>query len=118
VHGDGWSLCRSQATFKRGFGNTKEKIRTQAMKKLLLGALLIASVATPALAQSFNPEFGTANVSNTPLAERSNGNGATYGAYAYQPAGSESYASIPHARRWNSPHREQFQDAPFQDENY
>jgi hypothetical protein len=88
------------------------------MKKLLLGALLIASVATPALAQSFDPDFGTGNVENTPLAERSNGNGSAYGAYAYEPAPSQYHASAPHARRWNSPTREQYQNAPYQDENY
>jgi hypothetical protein len=89
------------------------------MKKLLLGAALVATLATPAFAQSFTPEFGTANVANTPLAERSNGNAAAYGAYAYEPDPSQYYTFAPrHHRRWNSPTKEQYQTAPFQDENY
>jgi len=88
------------------------------MKKLLLGALLIASVATPALAQSFNPEFGSANVGAGPLAARSNG-GFADGAYAYAPAQSHRVVMGGQpAHRWASPTKEQFQTAPFQDENY
>lgn len=37
------------------------------MKKLLLTAALVAAVATPALAQSFDPDYGTGNV-DAPLA--------------------------------------------------
>lgn len=88
------------------------------MKKLLLGAVLVATLATPAFAQSFYSDFGTGNVLNTPQAERSNGRGG-YGAYAYEPAPSNYYAFAPrHHRRWNSPTKEQYQTAPYQDENY
>jgi hypothetical protein len=102
---------------EKATGNNEQNIRTQAMKKLLLGALLIASVATPALAQSFTPEFGSANVLNMPQAERTDGH-AGYGAYAYEPAPSQYYSAPRHHRRWNSPTKEQFQTAPYQDENY
>jgi hypothetical protein len=37
------------------------------MKTLLIGAALVAMLATPALAQSFDPDLGTGNV-NPPLA--------------------------------------------------
>ena len=37
------------------------------MKTLLIGVALIAMLATPALAQSFDPDLGTGNV-NPPLA--------------------------------------------------
>jgi hypothetical protein len=104
---------------EKATGNTEGNIRTQAMKKLLLGALLIASVSAPALAQSFTPEFGSANVANTPLAERTNGSPAAYGAYAAEPAPSQYYVfGGHHDRRWNSPTKEQYQTAPYQDENY
>ena len=87
------------------------------MKKLLLSAAFVAMIATPALAQSFNPDFGTGNVENVPQAERTDGSGG-YGAYASVPAPSQYYASRPHVRRWNSPTKEQYQTAPYQDENY
>jgi hypothetical protein len=37
------------------------------MKTLLIGAALVATLATPALAQSFDPDLGAGNV-NPPLA--------------------------------------------------
>jgi hypothetical protein len=37
------------------------------MKTLLIGVALVAMLATPALAQSFDPDLGTGNV-NPPLA--------------------------------------------------
>ena len=80
------------------------------MRKLLLSAILIASIATPALAQSYNPEFGTGNVENAPLAERSN-DGAN-SAYAHEPAQSQSNASPRHTRRRSSATKKQYQIAP------
>jgi hypothetical protein len=47
------------------------------MKKLLISAVFVTMLASPALAQSYNPEFGDANVLNEPQAEH---------------MGSESYA--------------------------
>jgi len=47
------------------------------MKKLLISAAFLAMLASPALAQSYTPEFGGANVLNVPRAEHN---------------GSESYA--------------------------
>jgi hypothetical protein len=85
------------------------------MKKLLLSAVFVASIATPAFAQSFYSDFGTGNVLNVPQAERS---GAGYGAYASEPAPSNYYAFAPRQHRWNSPAKEQYQTAPGQDENY
>jgi opacity protein-like surface antigen len=86
------------------------------VKKFLLSAVLAASIATPALAQSYNPEFGTGNVRDMPQAERSNGDANS--AYAHEPAPVQSSASPRHVQRWNSPTREQYQTAPNQDENY
>ena len=80
------------------------------MRKLLLGAVLIASIATPALAQSYNPEFGTGNVENMPLAEHSN-DGAN-SAYAHEPAQTQSNASPRHIRRRSSATKKHYQIAP------
>jgi hypothetical protein len=54
------------------------------MKKLLLSAVFVASIAAPALAQSFTPEFGSGNDRNVPQADRSTGGANS--AYAYTPA--------------------------------
>ena len=43
------------------------------MKKLLISAAFAAMIATPALAQSYTPEFGDANVMNAPQAEHMGG---------------------------------------------
>jgi hypothetical protein len=43
------------------------------MKKLLISAAFVTMLASPALAQSYTPEFGGANVVNTPQAERMGG---------------------------------------------
>lgn len=52
------------------------------MKKLLLSAAFAAVLATPAFAQSYNPDFGTGNV-NPPVASlHSNEAGS---AFAYEP---------------------------------
>jgi hypothetical protein len=67
------------------------------MKKLLIGAAFIAMFATPALAQSFDPDMGTGNV-NPPT-------NSLYGAQRYDSGGLTSqgarsresgpYASVP-----------------------
>jgi hypothetical protein len=71
------------------------------MKKLLLGAAFVAMLATPALAQSFDPDFGSGNI-NPPYhsiyggqsydSQGLTGQGRHWGgrgAYAYEPRGSE-----------------------------
>jgi hypothetical protein len=54
------------------------------MKKLLISAAFAAMIATPALAQSYTPEFGGANVENTPRAERLGGDSYAR-AFAFAP---------------------------------
>lgn len=54
------------------------------MKKLLMGAAFVALLASPAFAQSYDPDYGTGNVLNVPAAEAAGGNG--FGSYAYAPA--------------------------------
>ncbi|HEY2756240.1 MAG TPA: hypothetical protein VGJ01_10930 [Pseudolabrys sp.] len=49
------------------------------MKKLLIGTAFLAMLATPALAQSFDPDFGTGNV-NPPAA-------SLYGGQSYDSQG-------------------------------
>ena len=79
------------------------------MKKLLIGTAFVAMFATPAFAQSFDPDFGTGNT-NPPLAsiyggQRYDSHGLTAqgprsgnGAYAYVPVGpADGYWG------WNSP---------------
>jgi hypothetical protein len=76
------------------------------MKKLLIGAAFVAMLATPALAQSFNPDYGTGNVNpavnslyggqrydSQGLAEQGTRSGGG-GPYAYAPGGSsrQSYS--------------------------
>lgn len=52
------------------------------MKKLLLSAAFAAALATPAFAQSYDPDFGSGNV-NPPVASlRAND---PNGAFAYEP---------------------------------
>jgi hypothetical protein len=82
-----------------------------------LSVVLIASIATPALAQSYNPEFGTGNVSDMPQAVRSN-NGDANSAYAHEPSPMQSHASPRQTDRWNSATMEQYQTPPNHDENY
>jgi hypothetical protein len=63
------------------------------MKKLLLSAVFVASIAAPALAQSFTPEFGSGNDRNVPQADRSTGGAnSAYAAYAYKPAPTRYHA--------------------------
>jgi hypothetical protein len=80
------------------------------MKKILIGTAFVAMLATPALAQSFDPDFGTGNVnpalhslyggqrydSEGITAPRSHSRGAG-GPYAYAPDGSAN------SLQWGSP---------------
>jgi hypothetical protein len=61
------------------------------MKKLLISAAFVTMLASPALAQSYNPEFGDGNVLNTPRAESMGGD-----SYAR----SFGYAPREQARHW------------------
>ncbi|HEX3442230.1 MAG TPA: hypothetical protein VHT93_17965 [Pseudolabrys sp.] len=79
------------------------------MKKLLIGTAFVAMLATPALAQSFDPDSGTGNVNpavnslyggqrydSEGLAEQGSlSRGA--GPYAYAPGGSAA------SQQWGSP---------------
>jgi len=51
------------------------------MKKIILSAAFAMLFASPALAQSYNPDFGTGNVINLPALEQGYGE-----PYAYEPA--------------------------------
>lgn len=62
------------------------------MKKLLLSAAVAAVLATPAFAQSYDPDFGTGNV-NPPVASEQGQFGGS--SYAYAPRTTRSM----HARR-------------------
>ena len=64
------------------------------LKKLIMGAGLAALIASPALAQAYNPEWGTGNVINLPAAEATNG-AVGIGANAYAPYGNSAYAYVP-----------------------
>jgi len=55
------------------------------MKKIFLSAAVAMLFASPALAQSYDPDAGTGNVINLPALEH--GGGFAYGEpYAYEPA--------------------------------
>jgi|SwirhisoilCB3_FD_contig_31_767425_length_400_multi_2_in_0_out_0_2 hypothetical protein len=64
------------------------------MKRLILGAALAALLAGPALAQSYNPGYGTGNAINEKLAERTNGMKGI-GASDYAGSAAFAYASLP-----------------------
>lgn len=77
-------------------------LNSQAMKRLIIGTALATLLASPTLAQSYSSLYGTGNIVNGPLAERSNGafgvgvtayNGA--GVSAQTPSGSSAYAYVP-----------------------
>lgn len=68
------------------------------MKKLILSAALAAILASPALAQSYNPQYGTGNTFNEPAREMSNGfGGGSVG-------GEQAYAQAPSASTYEAPH--------------
>jgi N-methylhydantoinase B/oxoprolinase/acetone carboxylase alpha subunit len=84
------------------------------MKKLLIGTAFVAMLATPALAQSFNPDYGTGNVNPAVNSlyggQRYDSEGLTahgsrsggLGAYAYAPGRSAR------SRHWSSPGRQSY----------
>jgi len=43
------------------------------MKKIVLGAVIAFAFATPGLAQSYSASYGTGNLIDTPLLEKTNG---------------------------------------------
>jgi hypothetical protein len=55
------------------------------MKKLILSAAFAAMLASPAFAQSYNPQYGTGNTFNEPAREMSNGFGGGAQAFAQAP---------------------------------
>jgi hypothetical protein len=64
------------------------------MKTLLLSAAFVAAIATPAFAQSHNPEYGGANI-NAPYASVYGDQGYGDDAYAY------AYGFAPRAHSQN-----------------
>lgn len=63
------------------------------MKKLIAALVVSAAMATPALAQSYNPDMGTGNVGPAPY---TGVYGGGYRAFAYSPA--------PYWRAWHHHH--------------
>jgi hypothetical protein len=55
------------------------------MKKFLTIVGLLTVVATPAFAQSYNPDFGTGNVIDTPALEQQAGRADANSAFAQAP---------------------------------
>ena len=52
------------------------------MKKILLGTVVVLALATPGFAQSYSASYGTGNLIDQPLLEKSNG---TYGYFGTVP---------------------------------
>lgn len=73
------------------------------LTRTIIALGLAAGLASPVLAQSYSPGYGTGNIINLPLAEQSNGaQGVGANAYSAAPAGASAYAYAPrraHARR-------------------
>jgi hypothetical protein len=89
------------------------------MKKFLMTLAVLTVMATPAFAQSYDPDLGTGNV-NPPLASIYGGqryDSQGLGAYAHDPAPTHVYRGRRLHRR-ASPTNEQYQTAPNMDENY
>ncbi len=66
------------------------------LTRTIIALGLTASLASPVLAQSYSPGYGTGNIINLPLAEQTNGAqgvGATM--YSAAPAGASAYAYAP-----------------------
>ena len=83
------------------------------MKKLIIGTAFALIAASPALAQSYNPGYGTGNAINQDLAERTNGAlgigaGAVYAPYS----GSSAYAYAP-APRYHVQHQRTWGPMPY-----
>lgn len=78
------------------------------MKKFLMTLAVLTVMATPAFAQSYDPDFGTGNV-NPPVASIYGGqryDSQGLGAYAHDPAPTHVYRGR-HLHRWASPTKEQ-----------
>jgi opacity protein-like surface antigen len=75
------------------------------LKKLIMGAALATLLASPALAQSYVPEYGTGNIINLPAAEATNG-AVGIGANAWGPASgaTSAYAYVPRTPRVDRHH--------------
>lgn len=80
---------------------------TAMLKKLVLAMGLATLLAAPAFAQSYTAGWGTGNVIDQPLAERTNGaEGIGANAFAAVPAtGSSAYAYAPKPE--HAPHKMQ-----------
>jgi hypothetical protein len=88
------------------------------MKKLLISAAFVAAMATPALAQSYNPEYGDANVRSAPYAEQT-GSDAYAAHYGFTPREDRSWANSGYARTFGfSGPAYNSQVPPNGDENY
>ena len=80
------------------------------MKEIMVGVFLMVATATPGLAQAYCACWGTGNVIDEPLLEKTNGaygyaesvparTGAAASAYAYSPAVGGSSQYTKHNRR-------------------
>ena len=80
-------------------------IMEMKMKKVLAIAILVASLASPALAQSWDPDVGSGNIVPPPYGEAENGasiyqhDGAGYAARAEAPRHFAKHHHRVHARR-------------------
>ena len=73
------------------------------MKKLILGATVAMLLAAPALAQSYDPQYGTGNTFNEPARELAGGFGA--GGVTGSIGGAQAYAQAPYAASaYEAPH--------------
>ena len=69
--------------------------------KVLIAAAAVALIATPAFAQSFNPEFGTGNVgsigyvASVPHNDKITGRQNSHGKIAARRSGMHSFAMVP-----------------------
>jgi hypothetical protein len=76
-------ICNLPAANELTAGGDQEWMEIGPMKKILLSAAVVMLFASPALAQSYNPDFGTGNVINLPALEHGSGYSESY---AYEPA--------------------------------
>jgi len=67
------------------------------MKKLLAIAALAASLASPAIAQSWNPDVGSGNIASPPYGLRENGSSIYQG-------GDNGYSARAQTPRHDAPH--------------
>ena len=70
------------------------------MKSVLTTAAALIFIATPALAQSFDPDVGTGNITPPPVASQS-----VEGAYAQAPGSYEPRYAYPQPRKTHRPAR-------------